>query len=190
MITLATTTAGARRRTREHVNWWLHATIVGGCTVAGVARFGVGAAIFVVVAIGAVAAVVDARTGRIPNRLVAMAAVAVAVAVLTSIVVDGPGAAPWSTLVGAIAFAGPLLVCHLVAPDSIGFGDVKLAAVAGAALGLVDGRLGLLALCISTGATAIAGVVGRRSTLPLGPGLMLGTAVAALTAPIIGWTWS
>ncbi len=45
----------------------------------------------------------------------------------------------------ALAFAGPLLLLHLVSPAAMGFGDVKAGIVLGYALGLVHWHLALAA---------------------------------------------
>lgn len=141
----------------------------------------------VAVAIGlvpaVVAAAVDASTGRIPDRLVLAASVP-AVFVAMAAATTGDVAVLGSIIGGSAVFAGPLLVAHLISPSAIGFGDVKLAAALGALLGLVDPRLGVLALCVGCGTTALIGLAGRRSALPLGPGLALG-AVAALAPSVV-----
>ena len=144
-------------------------TILIGAPVAGIAAL----------AVGAVAAATDARTGRIPNRLVALAAAAAAAGVV-AVAVHHPTAAVAGAVLGTVAFAGPLFVTHLATPAAIGFGDVKLAAALGAPLGLIDPRFGLVALCIATGTTAIVGLARRRHSLPLGPALVLGAAAALL----------
>lgn len=149
------------------------------------ARFGPAVGIVAVLVIGGVAATVDVRTGRIPNRLVALLALTVATVALATVVSDGAVVLAGASL-GVVALAAPLLVGHLASPASIGFGDVKLAAVAGAAAGLLDPRIGLLALCLATGSTALLGLLLGRRSLPLGPGLVAGTVSAAL---IHGWVW-
>lgn len=133
------------------------------------------------------AALVDVIERRLPNRMLASAAMiglaAVAVERLVADVdIDVPGAA-----LGAVATAGPLLAMHLVAPAAIGFGDVKLAAVAGAALGLVDPVAGLVALAIGSGLAAVIGLAGRRRTVAFGPGLLAGAIVTLvlLATPLV-----
>ena len=146
-------------------------------TVAGTFVLGVPGAIAGALAIGAAAAWVDLRTRRIPNRLVAASAVAACLGIVAAIV-RGTPSAPLAASAGALAFAGPLFVTHLVAPSAIGFGDVKLALALGLALGLVDPRLGILALCVASGVTAVVGIATGRRSLPLGPGLVVGAALA------------
>jgi leader peptidase (prepilin peptidase) / N-methyltransferase len=125
--------------------------------------------------VGTVAATIDARTGRLPNRVVALVALAAVVGVVGA---PTPGRAASAAVAGAALLAGPLFVAHVAAPVAIGFGDVKLAAALGAAIGPLGPRRGLVALCIATGATAVAGLATGRRELPLGPGLVLGAAVA------------
>lgn len=135
-------------------------------------------------AAGAAAASVDLRTRRLPNRMVALTAGMAGIGVVVASLEDAPASAIGAGL-GALGFAGPLLVTHLVTPGAIGFGDVKLAGALGIALGLVDPRLGLLALCIASGTTAAAGIAARRNALPLGPGLVVGSLLAVALAEVV-----
>lgn len=187
VLTTVTSATSARSATSATVG----STIVGNGSLALVSlvttlALGAAAGIWLVVAIACFAAAADVRTGRIPNRIVSSAAVATVATMVAMATAESPTAAIAGSVLGVVAFAGPLLVVHLVSPCSIGFGDVKLAGVAGAALGLVDARLGLVALCIASGVTALVGLVRRRQQLPLGPGLVLGSASALLAH---GW-WS
>lgn len=146
------------------------------------------AGLFVAVALAtaAGAAVVDSRTGRIPDGLVASALVPVGVVLLIELASGNGAAAPVRVAIGATVFGGPLFGAHLVAPDAIGFGDVKLAAALGAVVGLVDPRLGIVALCIACGASAAYGIAGRRTAVPLGPGLVLGAVATLVVAGRLG----
>jgi prepilin peptidase CpaA len=88
------------------------------------------------VALTGAAAIWDLRTGLIPNRLVAVGAIA---AIVLNVLVAMPrgvttiGAALLSMLAGLVLVSlVPLLLYRL---DGIGGGDVKLLAVVGAALG-------------------------------------------------------
>lgn len=144
-------------------------------TFAGTILAGAWFAATAALAVSAVAAVIDARTRRIPDQLVVVAAAA-AVGGAAAIAAHHPTQAVAGAVLGTVAFAGPLFVSHLASPAAIGFGDVKLASPLGATLGLTDPRLGLLALCIATGTTAMIGLGTRRDSLPLGPALVLGAA--------------
>jgi leader peptidase (prepilin peptidase) / N-methyltransferase len=127
----------------------------------------------------AVAAMVDAVERRIPNALVGAAVVPVAVAA-TAPLVAGSTQLAVGAIAGAALLGGPLLLTHLVAPAGMGFGDVKAGAVLGAALGLVNTQIAVLALLLSLATSATWALAHRQRTMPLGPGLIVG-ALAALT---------
>lgn len=115
------------------------------------------------------AAVVDIRTRRLPDRLLASSAViAVAVALLSDAMA---GAA-----VGALVFCLPLLIAHLIDPNGLGFGDVKLAAVLGIILGATDWRLVLPALALGCTGALVWALARRVRSLAFGPALLGGAA--------------
>ena len=146
----------------------------------------IAASILVTIALATWAATIDARSGRIPNDLVMLAGVPTLIVLLVAIG-RGTGVEVFgSVLLGAVAFAGPIFMLHVVSPSAIGFGDVKLAAALGAALGLVEPGLGLLALCIGSAVTTVVALLGRRRTLAFGPGLVFGTVAALLLAARLG----
>lgn len=124
------------------------------------------------------AAIVDINERRLPNRLLALAAVPLLVALSA----EASSALTTQAAIGIALTAGPLLTAHLISPHSIGFGDVKAAAVIGGLLGLLDASLGLVALCIALATTAAVGLALRRRSLPLGPGLVAGASCMALLA--------
>ena len=68
----------------------------------------------------------------------------------------------------------------------MGFGDVKAGAVAGAALGLIDPQLAVLALVLGLAAAASWGLVRRSRTVPFGPGLVAGALAALLIGRLVG----
>ncbi|MFK8025145.1 MAG: prepilin peptidase [Ilumatobacter sp.] len=138
-----------------------------------------------VVAIALVPAVlVDLRIHRLPNRLVGGAALAGVAAALTA-VATGQDLHVIDAALGAAAMAAPLLLAHLVSPASMGFGDVKLAAVLGAGLGVGDPIHALIALAAGAAITVLHGLVTRRRTVPFGPGLLVG-AVLTVAATATG----
>lgn len=145
-----------------------------------------GAMMAVAVGVATAAAVIDMRTGRIPNGLVVFAGAPTLAVVLVAIAHGRGAEVIGSVTLGIAAFAGPVFVVHLVSPPAIGFGDVKLAAALGAALGLIEPGLGLLALCIAAATTAAVGLVGRHRMLPFGPGLVLGAIMALVIAGQLG----
>ncbi len=128
------------------------------------------------------AVLVDVLVRRLPNRLVAGAAlVGGAVGVVSF--VFGQQIDALGVLVGAAAMSVPLLFVHLMSPTSMGLGDVKAAMVLGAALGLIDPVLPVVALAIGSFGATIHGLATRSRSIAFGPGLLGGTVgVMVLTA--------
>ena len=128
------------------------------------------------------AVLVDTQEHRLPDVWIAAAAIVllVAVGVTWSVGSMSPIASP-ALAAGATLMAGPLLALHLVSPTSMGFGDVKLAMVLGAAVGC--SRLATR----HSGARAGGRVDGHGrapapepGTIAFGPGLVGGALVALL----------
>ena len=126
----------------------------------------------------------DWRTHRVPNLLVSFALVPALVAVL---LVDYRMHLLASVVLGAAVMAVPLLVVHLAAPAAMGFGDVKLAAALGAALGVWDPTLGVPALAVAAGLTLLAAAWTRRAAMPFAPGLVTGAAAALALGALEAW---
>jgi leader peptidase (prepilin peptidase)/N-methyltransferase len=96
---------------------------------------------------------------------------------------------------GAICLVG-FLVIWFVAPRAMGFGDVRLAALGGAALGwlgLGAVAVGMLGAFVFAGVPAImmlaSGKADRKTAIAFGPYLALGTVVAACFGPAIAHAW-
>jgi leader peptidase (prepilin peptidase)/N-methyltransferase len=145
-----------------HETWWIEGALA------------------VTFASATIAALADAATSRIPDGLVIIAATPIAIAMALAIVGGNGGGRLAGVAFGMGGLALPLLVIHVVSPGAMGFGDVKLAAALGGALGLVEPRASLVALCIASAGTAVVALVRRRSTIPFGPGLVLGAASALM----------
>jgi leader peptidase (prepilin peptidase)/N-methyltransferase len=128
------------------------------------------------VALGAVAAT-DLAERRIPNRIVAPAAIACAVLLVAQ-------AVPPQQLLGGIALVALILGMSLARPASFGMGDVKLALL------LVLGLAGLAAQAIVLGLVLAAafgallmlrhGRIAARWSLPLAPFVSGGAALVVL----------
>ena len=125
-----------------------------------------------VVATFAAAAAVDLRCGIVPD---ACTLLPLAVVVAASVARGNAAAVVGSAAVSAL----PLAVAALLSRGrGMGWGDVKLAALAGALLGAPHATLAALAACAVATAAAFAG--GRaREPLALGP-YLAGTAALAL----------
>ncbi|MDQ3029339.1 MAG: prepilin peptidase [Actinomycetota bacterium] len=131
-------------------------------------------------------AIVDARTMRIPNRLIVFGA---ALAGLGAVAVSVGDHRPLLEVVGAGAigwmFSGaPLMILlWVVRPASIGGGDWKLLTVAGITIGFAGPFAAALVFVIAATVQLVqASLLGRRRDLPLGPGLFAGYCVAAAAA--------
>jgi leader peptidase (prepilin peptidase) / N-methyltransferase len=127
------------------------------------------------------AALVDAVEHRLPNHLVLLSAAPVSIVCVLDpfvarITADGGVAA------GALLLAVPILALHLIAPASMGFGDVKAAVSLGATLGLIQPELSLWTLCLASAITGAWGIARRQRHVALGPGLI----VAAMTVLVVG----
>ncbi len=122
------------------------------------------------------AAAVDLRSGRIPNSLVLLAALAGAVAC------DAANSGAGPAVAGAAMAAIPLLLIHLLDPNALGFGDVKLAAAGGLVVAAISWPAAivvpLLALGVALGDRLVR-PVGPRA---FGPSLVFATAGALVAA--------
>ena len=129
--------------------------------------------------IGAILAIIDIRTHRLPNRLVAT--VGVTAAALTGSRMDALIRALLAALVLFVAY----LVLRMLSAGGVGGGDVKLAAV----IGLHLGWLGWGSVLVGTLAGFVLGGVfaagmllvrraDRRSAIPFGPWMLAGAWVA------------
>lgn len=135
------------------------------------------AAALVLTCVLEVAAFVDLEHMRIPNGLLLAGAVA---GFLLNLLPGGPGLREMA--LGAVAGAGPLLAVVLASRGGMGWGDVKLAAVAGLYLGwrlaLTGLFLGVLAGGVAAAGLLITRRVRRRDPIPFGPFLAAGFWVA------------
>jgi leader peptidase (prepilin peptidase)/N-methyltransferase len=89
---------------------------------------------------------------------------------------------------GVAMMAVPMLVLHLVAPATMGFGDVRLAVALGSGLGVLAPRLAVLALAVASGLTLLVAVCSRRWAMPFAPGLVIGAAAALTLGALTGWS--
>jgi len=129
---------------------------------------------------GAVLAVVDWRTHRLPARFVQPLAAAVALVLL----VDAAATGQWSELGRAALAAAVVGSLWFV----VGLGDIRVAALAAGLLGwsgwtvVFAGQLAASLLGVLTAAAMTATRRSVRSGVPMGSALILGAFLAALTA--------
>ncbi|MFE1440931.1 prepilin peptidase [Streptomyces sp. NPDC058739] len=138
-------------------------------------------------------AAVDLRVRRLPDPLtLPLAAAAVALLGLAALLPEHAG--EWTTsALGALALGAGYFVLFLINPGGMGFGDVKLALGAGAALGwygwgtvMLGTFAGFLLGALYGGALVVARRADRRTAIPFGPfligGALLGVLAGAYTA--------
>jgi leader peptidase (prepilin peptidase) / N-methyltransferase len=138
-------------------------------------------------AIGIALAMIDIDVKRLPNAIVLPSYVVMAVLLSTAAAIEGE----WDTLLRA-ALAGLALYAFyfllmLVYPRGMGFGDVKLAGILGAALGwlgwgelVVGSFLAFLVGGVFGLALMVVGRAGRKSAIPFGPWMLLGALLGIL----------
>jgi leader peptidase (prepilin peptidase) / N-methyltransferase len=183
---------------RADLTWWRGQTasmnrvlaVAGGGVVAGLlaglsAGFGALLPAFVVLAAIAVPlAVIDIEHHRLPDRLVAAAAIAAAVLLTVAAAIRHDWVNLRGAALGAVAVFAVLYLIAFVSPRAFGFGDVKVGAVLGAYLGWfgwLDVYYGVFAGFLLAGAVALAALGTRRATMKtaiaFGPALLAGPLV-------------
>lgn len=129
-------------------------------------------------------ALIDLDTKTLPNRIVVPSIVVMTV--LLAVASFGTG--DWSALLWAVVAGAALFVFYLllvvIYPSGMGFGDVKLAAVLGIALGYLGWGtviVGAFAAFLLGGVFSIVllaiGMATRKTGIPFGPWMLLGAWV-------------
>ncbi len=139
-------------------------------------------------ALAVVLVVTDVRHRRLPNVLLLVGGGGVVVLLLLAALLDHDPGALVGSLVAAAALFALFLVAAVVSPAGMGMGDVKLVAVLGLALGYAGPAQVLLAVLLAFLLHAVLAVAllvtrraGRRTALPFGPALLIGSALS------LGW---
>jgi leader peptidase (prepilin peptidase)/N-methyltransferase len=125
-------------------------------------------------------AAVDFDVMRIPNRVMALTTGPTLAAVLGLAAAEEDWTMVLMPAVSALVVGGSLAGLHFATKGGIGFGDVKLAALNGLALGL----LGMGVVWLGLVAGSVAALIWRRVThepgpIPYGPWLLAGSGLAA-----------
>lgn len=133
--------------------------------------------------------VIDARTHRLPNRIVLPTLGALVLLVLIEAIATGAADRMLRSLLGALVLGAFYAVMHLASKQGMGGGDVKLAAV----IGLVLAWHGWQALVLGAAAAFLLGALyalvlmllrraDRHTRIAFGPWMIIGAALAiALT---------
>ncbi|WP_022873279.1 prepilin peptidase [Nesterenkonia alba] len=143
----------------------------------------VGGAVFAVC--GTALAFIDAKEHRLPNRIVyPWAGITAGLLMLVTLLLsDLPGLG--RAVLAGLIWGGLFLGIRLLHPPSVGMGDAKLAVVLGMHAGFLGWEAFAAAVLLSFvlgGVTAVVlvltGRASRRTNIPFGPFLILGTALA------------
>ena len=137
---------------------------------------------------GAVLAVVDARTHRLPARLVYPLAAAIAATLIVTAAVAGAWPDLLRSALSALLIGGVWFTVAFVSPAAVGMGDIRVAALTAALLGWQGWPallLGQLLVSIFGVLTAVAMLAARRRPaaglrVPMGPALIGGAFLAAV----------
>lgn len=144
---------------------------------------------------GVALAAIDLDTRRLPDALVLPLAASGALLFTACAVLTDDGAGLLRAGVGGAALFAFYYAVHLVRPDGMGGGDVKLAFGLGLFLGwagwgpLAVGALAAFALGALAGGVLIAARrIGTKGGIPFGPWMILGAWVGIFAGdPVAGW---
>lgn len=139
--------------------------------------------------LGVALAAIDMAVQRLPDRLT-LPAIPLLIALLGAAAAVGhQGGALVRALLGGLALAGGFLLLALLRPGQVGGGDIKLAALAGLALGWLGWPVLLAGAALGFVLAGLGGLVLlalRRATLRsqicFGPFLLAGTLIGMLAA--------
>jgi len=128
----------------------------------------------------------DMFTRRLSRTITAGAFVSMLAIVLLRMQFREEGEETLTSLLLSVVFVGAFAALHFVSPNSLGFGDVLLAAPLAMAVTSSSAPLGIVWLAVSSSSGAVHGLLNRirygRRDLPFGPHLL----VAAWALLIVG----
>jgi leader peptidase (prepilin peptidase)/N-methyltransferase len=142
---------------------------------------------------GIVLSAIDFEHHRLPDRIVAPFAVATVVSI--GIALQGPstGADAWRALMGAGALGAFYFLIFVIYPAGMGWGDVKVAPVIGATLGVfgwpqvvVGGFSAFLWGSLIGIGVLILKKGNRKTGIPFGPWMFVGAWTGIIAGPTLG----
>ncbi|WP_309103751.1 A24 family peptidase [Microbacterium sp.] len=133
--------------------------------------------------------VIDARTHRLPNRIVLPTLAALLALVILEALLTARTGPLIGALLGMLILGGFYAALRLVSRDGMGGGDVKLAAV----IGLVLGRHGWQALAVGAASAFVLGALyalilmalrraDRSTRIAFGPWMIVGAVLGVAAA--------
>ena len=136
---------------------------------------------------GYIAAVLDLKTRRIPNKLLSALLVLLMLIMALKVLFDTDIAINMllDCVLGCAAGGGLFLLVFLISRKGLGGGDVKFMAAAGAYLGfggiLPAILLGSVLAALTGGALILLKKIGRKDVIPLVPFLYIGILITVFT---------
>ena len=138
-------------------------------------------------ALGVALAAIDLSVQRLPDRLTLPAYPVVIILLTVAALVGHTEAALGRALLGGLVLAGMYLVLALLRPGGIGGGDIKLAGLAGLALGwlgwptlIAGAALGFILCGVASLALIAARRITMQSMISFGPFMLAGALLAAV----------
>jgi leader peptidase (prepilin peptidase) / N-methyltransferase len=136
-------------------------------------------------AVGIALTAIDLDVLRLPNSIVYPSYLVLGALLTFAALIQGGPAPLIRAAIGGVALFGVYLALALAYPVGMGFGDVKLAGVVGAALGflsysaLIVGAFAAFAIgaCLAT-ALLLSHAATRKTAIPFGPFMVTGALVA------------
>jgi leader peptidase (prepilin peptidase)/N-methyltransferase len=147
------------------------------------------------VPVGVAIAAIDFRTLMVPTRLVWPAFAVTVVLSIAAALQRGDWKLLSCAIIGVLVLAGPLAVIWFAMPAGMGFGDVRLAVLAGWTIGFQAGGVIGDAAILALGTLLVACVVGiviglglmgargLRAKVPFGPAILISCYTLCLVAP-------
>jgi leader peptidase (prepilin peptidase)/N-methyltransferase len=130
----------------------------------------------------ALAACIDVRSRRLPDHLLLLAFAPSVAATVAEASIGAVLESVGVVALGMFAMGSAPFVTHALAPHAVGFGDVKLSIVLGAALGTWAPVLGVAALAAASLIAVAESGVRRRTEIAFGPALVVGFVATAAFA--------
>jgi leader peptidase (prepilin peptidase) / N-methyltransferase len=186
-------------RARISVRYPVVELVTGLLFVAIGVRFGLSLAVLPFLVFTAIAVAltgIDIDTLTLPRQLIYGGAVAGAVLLTMSALVQGEPARLVGAAVGAAIASAALLAIHELSPRDMGFGDVRFAGLIGLHIGWLGVAQVPAALVLAFVLGAVGGLAflvlrrrGRRTQIPFGPFLAAGALVTVLWGQPLVHAW-
>ncbi len=143
--------------------------------------------VIAMVVIGVALAVIDLHSFRLPNKLIGLATLLLAVSLAAAAATGGGWPRLQAGLSGAAGLSVTYLLLALIRPGALGLGDVKLAVPLGLLLGWFGWPFVVFGGCLAFLLSALTILlllwlrkITLRSQIPFGPFMLAGTLLALL----------